>query len=355
MSGLRNMIRYTINTFKKAYTIARGVDYNTLSQYILNINKTTDVGSILYEASRCLKDILDYELFGFVIKYGASTDIWVDPRRYKEQLLVAVERDFGGQLTGYEFQFFYPENPTISQEFDEIDVNATLSYLISNEKCIARLYVIPRRGMFNYHNDIISIVVKSIGVSLNNSMNLRELEIAATIDPLTGLLNRRALYKFIEHDIANAKRHNTGLSVIMYDIDHFKKVNDRYGHFVGDVVLQEVSRIVGAEIRKSDYLARLGGEEFLTVLPYTPLKVAIEIAERLRKSIEDARLNICGNKVAITASFGVAELNEDSDKDSIVRDADEMLYEAKRLGRNTVIANVKDDYTKDSYTIECLN
>ncbi|MBF0592989.1 MAG: GGDEF domain-containing protein, partial [Nitrospirae bacterium] len=152
-----------------------------------------------------------------------------------------------------------------------------------------------------------------------------------------------------------AKRHNTGLSVIMYDIDHFKKVNDRYGHFVGDVVLQEVSRIVGAEIRKSDYLARLGGEEFLTVLPYTPLKVAIEIAERLRKSIEDARLNICGNKVAITASFGVAELNEDSDKDSIVRDADEMLYEAKRLGRNTVIANVKDDYTKDSYTIECLN
>ncbi|MBF0336324.1 MAG: GGDEF domain-containing protein [Nitrospirae bacterium] len=349
MSGLSSMIKYTINTFKKAYMMARGLDYNTLSQYILNINKTTNVGGILYEASRCLKDILDYELFGFVIRNGEFTDIWVDPRRYRELLLVIVKRDFGEQPARYEFQYFYPENPTGSQEIDGINVDDVLSYLITNEKCMARMYVIPRRGLFKYHDEIINIVAKSIGVSLNNSMNLREMEIAATIDPLTGLLNRRALYKFIEHDIANARRHNTGLSIIMYDIDHFKRVNDTYGHFVGDVVLQEVSRIVGAAIRKSDYVARFGGEEFLIVLPYTPLKEAIEIAERLRQSIEHNRFDICGNVIAITSSFGVAELRECSDRDSIVCEADAMLYEAKRLGRNTVIANIKDDYT-----LECL-
>ncbi|KJU85739.1 diguanylate cyclase [Candidatus Magnetobacterium bavaricum] len=344
MSSFRNMIRYTINTFKKAYLITRGVDYNTLSQYILNINKTTSVGGILYEASRCLKDILDYELFGFVIKSGESTDIWVDPRRYKQHLLVIIESDFGEQLAKYEFQYFYPENPTGSQEIDNMDVNNVISYLITNEKCIARLYVIPRRSLFRYHDEIIGIVVKSIGVSLNNSMNLREMEIAATIDPLTGLLNRRALYKFIEHDIANARRHSTGLSIIMYDIDHFKRVNDSYGHFVGDVVLQEVSRIVGSVIRKSDYVARFGGEEFLIVLPYTSLNVAIEIAERLRKNIEQACIRICSNNITVTSSFGVAELSGGSDRDSLVREADAMLYEAKRLGRNTVIANIKDEY-----------
>jgi diguanylate cyclase (GGDEF)-like protein len=131
-----------------------------------------------------------------------------------------------------------------------------------------------------------------------------------------------------------AGRYTNDLSVILFDIDHFKSFNDTYGHLKGDEVLMVVAKNTAANIRKSDIIARWGGEEFIVLLPNTPLATAELVAENLRKQI--SAIKIQGVERAITSSFGVTEFKEGDDHDSIVKRADDALYEAKKGGRDCV-------------------
>ncbi len=156
-------------------------------------------------------------------------------------------------------------------------------------------------------------------------------------DSLTGLYNHGFIIKTLERAFKVADRYKKPLSIIMGDIDKFKSINDNFGHLSGDFVLEKISSILLESIRDIDYVGRYGGEEFLIILPETPKKGAINVAERIRKKIEDTEFNIISPPLRVTISFGVASL-EDGIKTStnLLKKADEALYRAKEKGRNRV-------------------
>ncbi|MDZ7761522.1 MAG: diguanylate cyclase [Desulfovermiculus sp.] len=172
---------------------------------------------------------------------------------------------------------------------------------------------------------------------------LKKTEELSQKDPLTGCFNRQHLNKALNLEIKRSQRYNRCLSVMLTDIDHFKAVNDKYGHQCGDHVLIEFTKMIRHSIREGiDWVFRYGGEEFLIVLPETDLQGAFSLAERIRQEIEMATILWQEKLVMITASFGLAAFdprisNKDMKLDSLIGQADRTLYKAKAQGRNTVV------------------
>jgi diguanylate cyclase (GGDEF)-like protein len=157
-------------------------------------------------------------------------------------------------------------------------------------------------------------------------------------DSLTGLFNRRALNDMLMHEIERATRYSTDLSLVLCDIDMFKKINDAYGHTAGDRALLSVAAILQQTLRKADIVGRYGGDEFMVILPETSLAGAKKLAEKVRLAIEQLDLELPGNKrVRLTLSMGVASCCTPNDNiDTLVALADKALYESKDAGRNKV-------------------
>lgn len=165
----------------------------------------------------------------------------------------------------------------------------------------------------------------------------RQLANMALFDSLTGTLNRPAFYQHAEKEFARSKRYYRPLAVIMLDIDHFKHINDQYGHHGGDQVLQIFAEACQEVIRSTDVMGRVGGEEFVLLLPDTPMNAAFNLAERLRARINKYPYLAGDMLIEVTASLGVAELHrEDTDFRALLRRADDALYQAKHAGRNQV-------------------
>jgi two-component system, cell cycle response regulator len=158
----------------------------------------------------------------------------------------------------------------------------------------------------------------------------------AHIDPLTGLPNRRALMERLQSEWARFQRYRGKLSLIMADIDHFKQVNDTYGHHIGDKMLQEAAQIIAKQCRKNDFPCRYGGEEFVVICPDEPGVGAACLAERCRQEVAKVRIVAQDKSVQITASFGVADASDLPTQESLLKLADDALYQAKNAGRNTV-------------------
>jgi diguanylate cyclase (GGDEF)-like protein len=164
-------------------------------------------------------------------------------------------------------------------------------------------------------------------------------EIART-DPLTGVSNRRRFIEALTREFERAKRYESELSCVMLDLDHFKSINDRHGHAVGDRVLLAAANAFRANLRTADVIARWGGEEFVLLLPQTSLVGAQAVAERCRRALEEIRITVDGQPIAATVSIGVAGFpgaGVDT-ADALVRSADFALYEAKSHGRNCVVS-----------------
>ncbi len=178
-------------------------------------------------------------------------------------------------------------------------------------------------------NDLVDKLTKGIG----HYMGLRELEINARYDGLTGLLNRKQLDIALSEEIVRAQRYKTKLSILMLDIDHFKNVNDLFGHITGDSVLKEVAATIKSTTRKTDICGRYGGEEFLVILPETDLETGFLAAGRIRKAIEQLEFKQDGLRVTI--SGGLAALQNDDLSKFLVR-ADHQLYISKENGRNQI-------------------
>lgn len=156
------------------------------------------------------------------------------------------------------------------------------------------------------------------------------------VDGLTQIHNKRFLQEELERELMRARRHNRHLSALMFDIDHFKRINDQYGHLAGDHVLRELARVVQERIRRDEIFARWGGEEFALILPETPLEGAKLLAEDLRARIENHRFVFQGEHIPVTISGGAALLGEDDTSADLIKAADTKLYEAKRSGRNRI-------------------
>lgn len=165
---------------------------------------------------------------------------------------------------------------------------------------------------------------------------LEELARAARRDPLTGAANRRAFDEELAREIARAGRTGAPLAVVALDVDRFKTFNDEHGHAAGDAALAAVAARAGETLRAGDLLARTGGEEFAVLLPGADLAAAFDAAERIRTGIAAAAVEVAGRVLAVTASFGCAELRPGEDGDALLGRADARLYDAKRAGRNRV-------------------
>lgn len=185
---------------------------------------------------------------------------------------------------------------------------------------------------------------------LVSMISIRELTTAyellqkeADTDPLTELSNRRPFLKTLEKEFARAKRFKRPLTVAMIDIDHFKQVNDTYGHDAGDKVLCAMSALLISEFRTIDFVGRLGGEEFAVLFPETGLLGATVSCERLRLAIEGAIIPVNGKPINITVSIGVAKASSTTlDGTDILKRADALLYDAKNGGRNRVVIEGQD-------------
>ncbi|MCC7195744.1 MAG: diguanylate cyclase [Gemmatimonadaceae bacterium] len=188
---------------------------------------------------------------------------------------------------------------------------------------------------------VVKAAVGAIGrarlIETTRAENTR-LEVLARTDPLTQVLNRRALTMQLVAEMDRARRYGTDISVLMVDLDHFKRVNDTMGHLVGDDVLRELARLLQQSVRSVDFVARYGGEEFVAVLPETALAGAVVFAERLRERIAATKFVPAHGGVYLTASIGVASYPapEIHTVDDMIARADEALYRAKEQGRNRV-------------------
>jgi two-component system, cell cycle response regulator len=156
------------------------------------------------------------------------------------------------------------------------------------------------------------------------------------MDGLTNVHNKRFLMETLERELPRAIRHQRPLSLCMFDLDHFKTVNDTYGHIAGDYVLKEAAGVVRSRLRPDDVIARYGGEEFAVLLPETELNGAGVIAEELRKMIAEHAFEFEGERIPVTISIGCTQLKADDDPIKLTKAADAKLYEAKRGGRNRV-------------------
>ncbi|KPA15819.1 histidine kinase [Candidatus Magnetomorum sp. HK-1] len=164
------------------------------------------------------------------------------------------------------------------------------------------------------------------------------MEKLANIDPLTNIYNRRFFMENAEKELARSLRYDRSFSLLMMDIDYFKKINDTYGHAGGDKVLKSVTNLCSEALRDSDIIGRIGGEEFAIVLPETNEEKAFEVAERIRTSLSELIITYEGEEIQVTMSIGISSLSNHSKKlDDILKNADDALYQAKGSGRNKSI------------------
>lgn len=165
----------------------------------------------------------------------------------------------------------------------------------------------------------------------------RKLTDLALTDELTQIANRRSFVASVQAEITRCSRLHCGMAFFLLDIDHFKSVNDTYGHQAGDDVLRQIARLIKTTLREYDIFGRIGGEEFGIFLAETTRDTAIEVAERLRQQIADQSLYIDGNTLHITISVGIALARDNANFEQLYADADAALYQAKHSGRNRVV------------------
>ena len=167
--------------------------------------------------------------------------------------------------------------------------------------------------------------------------NAREgLEKLSDTDELTGLKNRRAFNNALEDEIGKASRYDRPFSLLMLDSDDLKTVNDEFGHAVGDKLIITIAQVVQESLRRTDFLARFGGDEFVAILTETPGDRALEVAERIRTSVENTSFSANGKRVASTLSIGISSFSSElHTAEGLLAEADSKLYESKRKGKNT--------------------
>jgi diguanylate cyclase (GGDEF)-like protein/PAS domain S-box-containing protein len=192
--------------------------------------------------------------------------------------------------------------------------------------------------LVSYTADLVWLIIEQKQADEKIRQLNTKLERLAMLDELTGLPNRRAFFLQGTKEISRVQRHKTPLSLLMLDLDGFKKINDTHGHDAGDFVLQRFSQILTESIREIDIAARMGGEEFSVLLPDTEIKNAVKLAERIRSAVGQESLEIQDQIISLTVSIGAATYGKNSSTlESIIKRADDRLYQAKNQGRNRVV------------------
>ncbi len=211
--------------------------------------------------------------------------------------------------------------------------NSETKWLLTKYKAIYDNKEFRLKDIFGVTQDITEFKSRESSLRRQNE----EFRKMAVMDKLTGAYNRAHFDEHLSSYIDQYKRYDKNFSIILFDIDHFKLINDNFGHDVGDDVLMKISKLVKCVIRKSDILARWGGEEFVLLLPNINLEHAVNVAQKLRSMIEHYRFN---DKFTITCSFGVTQSDKEDDEKTLFKRVDQLLYKAKSQGRNKVVSDL---------------
>ncbi|MBU1145782.1 MAG: GGDEF domain-containing protein [Firmicutes bacterium] len=191
----------------------------------------------------------------------------------------------------------------------------------------------------DYHQKMLNLFVKSMSLAFKNSITYSQLQKLAANDPLTGILNRRFGMQRFKEEFVRSIRYDMPIGILMFDIDHFKVVNDTYGHIVGDKVLKEIAKTVKSSVREGDVFFRYGGEEFIIVLSGASKEDLMKSAEQIRHIVEDMEIKHNSQSIKVTISIGGTSYpeHEEVNIESLIAFADSRMYEAKTAGRNMSI------------------
>ncbi len=323
---------------KASRELVKILDITELLNYILRIlveNLTaTKVAIFLFDEEKGVFQIKAAEGIEervsdeFLLKRADSIILWL--RKHKEAFVKEeMEFFYSPELFGKVYDGLYKVGAeVILPLFYKEDI---IGFLTLGYK--------QREGIYS-HRDI--EVLTNLSGEISQAIRNAQLYLGAITDGLTGLYDRRYLDRRLSEEIERARTFKHPLSFIIIDVDHFKELNDIYGHMVGDLILKDISRILKRSLRKVDILFRYGGEEFAVISPETDLEGAKIEAERLRRAIEEHKFIYEGEELNLTISIGIGLFVEGMDKDRLIEIADAGLYKAKEEGRNRV--GIADDF-----------
>ena len=278
---------------------------------------------------------------GGLILYEAAGELRIAASRgLRDAEAVAASGHVNAAVRGGEPQsIIIPEDVLLEGVVTDFRPREVHVYPISHKSVPLGVLVLATSGAFSTSQSaLIDLFLQGLGLALNNAIAHDRLEHLAALDPLTGIYNRRFGLGRLREEFGRAVRLTAPLGVLMLDIDHFKAVNDAYGHLVGDRVLKSVCAIVRSSLREGDVLLRYGGEELLAVMPAASGEDLLQMGERLRRAVEDSSVAEGEKTVRVTLSAGGAAYPSQNveREDGLIRLADEALYRAKEGGRNRV-------------------
>ncbi len=326
-------------------------DLNKLRSIINAVSTSVEVKGILDSAGTTLPSLFDFSVFGVLWKEGPTLYLFQEescPPAFAQEVVKNMLKVFsilGEEPIEVERVTLQVEKGKFRNKQKVMDPQAslkshlTLPLVIEGEiiGCIsinsdqANMYNVPRLQFF-------SVFGYQMAASLKHIQRFSTAKKEAIYDTLTNLFNRRYFEERLGAEAQKAFESESNLSMIMIDIDHFKKVNDTFGHDGGDKVLREIASLLKNSVRKHDTVARYGGEEFVLLLPGALLDPTNMVAERIRRSVENTAFDMGQTKIHITISLGISNfpIHRMKSKEELVKMADLALYEAKRGGRNRV-------------------
>ncbi|MBI5189425.1 MAG: diguanylate cyclase [Nitrospirae bacterium] len=324
-------------------------NFGALHKISSELSSTLDLGDILERLATLSKDILPYDNLTIALTEAGGKVRFRTIKGYGPMQPPADAVAVEGSLLGWIVENRQPLSfSDLDQRTDKLpifpvkDLQASCRSflgipLVSHDEVLG-LFTLSLRepdAITGYQQHVLSIIANQVAVNIANAKLHYMMQQMATTDGLTGLINHRHFQEKADAEFARVARYPGPLSILLLDIDHFKKVNDTYGHPVGDAVLKRVSKILKDTVRDSDIAARYGGEEFVALLTNTDEKGAMQMAERIRVTIEKSRFLLDGKNIPITVSVGCASHPVDAgDKAGLIAKADQALYWSKGHGRN---------------------
>jgi len=229
---------------------------------------------------------------------------------------------------------------------DEAGPDVIVLPVVFGSTHLGDIAIAPRAPSHPGDQALVAVLARELGGALRVATLVEETQRLATVDALTGLRNRRVFVEATVREVARTQRYGDPLTVILLDVDHFKHVNDTFGHAAGDIVLAAVGQTIATTARTTDLCARFGGEEFVVALTATGPEGGLLAAERLRAAVEALELHAAnGTRIEVTASFGVASCQRGDSLESLIDRADRAMYAAKSSGRNRVVVDADADLT----------